>query len=434
MYAWGANGPTVVSKHDETNSRNQSRHSSTPPKLSIIQKDKIAQLVVNKFSTHDLRSAIYLLKYEEEANEVVLSLNSKLANLYEGELIKQFPVFNGATNHKQKNKTVDELIEFGSRLILSDPNVRLIIAKVKLKDPGATLEADNFREPLQKGSLVNCQLSMGTLKLPFCDLAKESHLSDSVMNRARNAFKKIATHIENDGELAEVLYDALTEARALTEDSVDGLLIRNSLTGLFRENYVNLSLALNMRELLSSKSGQDVLRRLEENNKIGVRVKPTPIERKSMSSPKKETRKAPPNIETEFVVALAQIAKKVVQDFDYPSFLEILPALSTNEEFEAALDSFHEQLFPTYAKELKQYFESEHKEIQAIDRYLEQCKKYGEKLILQSEKITEVSSRFSSNEPKKKSSENAAKKQESDQGEVRIIEKTHSWKELNDDF
>ena len=121
----------------------------------------------------------------------------------------------------------------------------------------------------------------------------------------------------------------------------------------------------------------------------------------------------------ENIVVIAQTATKVAKDFDYTALLEILPVLSEHDEFKSAIDSIHKQLFPLYEKELILKFGSE------IDEHLEQCKKFGEKLILDSKIIKDHQEKYFMGEKKEVH-------QKTD--EARTIEKTHSWKELKDEF
>ena len=131
------------------------------------------------------------------------------------------------------------------------------------------------------------------------------------------------------------------------------------------------------------------------------------------------------NNNNEHIVLIAQTAMGVAKDFDYDSLLEILPLMSEYAAFKSAIDSIHKKLYPLYEKELKIKFESENLYIEEIDEYLDQCKSFGEKLILESDLIKEHQEKYF----KKAEKEHQQKSQE-----TRVIEKTHSWKDLKDDF
>ena len=182
------------------------------------------------------------------------------------------------------------------------------------------------------------------------------------------------------------------------------------------KNMINFSLVLVIRSVLNAANFNSILSKASST--------PNTPNKKHKSSLKSAPPKAYVN-NHEHIVLIAQTATKVSKEFDYDSLLEILPLLTEKSAFKSAVDSIHNKLYPKYEQELKHKFESEDNQIEDIDKYVEQCKHFGEKLILDSEMLKEHQGEYF-----KKESKEANQKS----GDARAIEKTHSWEELKDNF
>jgi hypothetical protein len=232
--------------------------------------------------------------------------------------------------------------------------------------------------------------------------------------------KQVSKHIESEKELVETIYGCFEEITKSTKENIEELLknkdIRIDQYGPARIRMLNFSLLLNIRSVLETEIVKNILNRINEVTDIRTTTHNKAVK---PSQPKAD------KSSNEHIVVVAQTATKIAKDFDYTSLLEILPVLSEYTEFKSAIDSIHKKLFPLYEKELKLKFDSENPDIKEIDEYLEQCKMFGEKLILDSEIIKEHQEKYFKREKKEVH-------QKPDEG--RVIEKTHAWKDLKDDF
>jgi hypothetical protein len=404
-------------------------------KLSILNQHKVASIVVEKFDKDTFNAIRGSLLYKEEITEAIHSLNVRLLPLYQSTYRLYFSI------KAPEEKELDNLLEYGYRLITDKEPIKNILRDFEGNSSARTITPQALLQPVKKATTAMAQLSLSQtqgkgdhllewvqddhLPFDFCDFILLGHHHEDVYSEIMIELGGVAPHLTNEEELSDAIYSCFEKVNKLTEIKIDAELKRRQLP--IRKNrpmyqkILNFTLLFNVRRILQSKSGSLILKKVE-NTEQGKEIQHWSLRE---SSPKNSGAKSKGyeskvhKKSNEHIVVIAQTATEVAKDFDYTALLEILPVLSEHDEFKDAIDSIHKQLFPLYEKELKLKFDS------GIDEHLEQCKTFGERMILDSKIIKEHQEKYFKSEKKEVHQKTDG---------ARIIKKTHSWKELKDEF
>ena len=144
--------PTEKTKAEQTKAGHQPRPIE---KLTIIEKEKVASIVVQDFDWQALNIIRNSLLYKEELIEAIESLNSQMRASYTAARKKYFSV-----PPEQSVKIDDDLIVFGSRLILKKDSAKGMLNNLPKNNGNRLITFKTLKGPLEKASQASYQLSM----------------------------------------------------------------------------------------------------------------------------------------------------------------------------------------------------------------------------------------------------------------------------------
>lgn len=411
--------------------RSQSESIDSEISLSVLEKDEIASSVVRNINLNLVENCSTELYYKNEILALVKSQNKKLEADYTAKLLSKFPSLKNAKPNTVKRYT-DQLMQFGERLITKDSQYTRII-KTKKESTGTPLTPKNLAFGLpKKSSDLLCEFKLDEFKIPeLCKLiAHTKHDTIFQLTWAKSKVKSVLDHIESDEELIDTVYSCLSNlfesfkkpVNKFSESDTEGANVDVRLRLL--QSIAARRLLIKIRD--DDWTGELVATEATTGDSIAL------AEKRSRANLAKNHSEEDDSDYKQYIVVIAQTATKVAKDFEYDSLLEIIPALSSYEDVKAAVDSLHQRLLPLYRSALKDQLEKYHPNIKSIDSLVDKCKIYGEKLILENEKLAVHLNKFESAAYALESSQVLAETQ--DEGEVREISKTHTWKDLSDKF
>jgi hypothetical protein len=419
--------------------------------LTVIELQKIGSIVFPYFDWKTLRRVGSLLRFKGEIREVVESLNYLLLEKYKKELISRYKFHTSVA----EAEAIRDLVTFGLDHFFNESEIKAAIAEKKPQKTIGKPAEDSYTEEIKKVSEADRLLSVLPIKafdnvtyskLKLSDIALGSVISPDQAKSIIRELEPVWTSIRTEEQFTEALYrsaeDCFESVNANLKVQFDQInvpfrrhnrkiqnLARLFLTRqlidliLLHEKTITNPLNAEMRHALvriGLKSADKPVRRSvkvsEQKAKVSVKTKNSKVSAKE-------------SVVKEDVLISAQVAAKVVKHYDYDSLEEVLPVLTEPADFASALDSLHKKLFPMYKQELEKALKEEGLKVESLTKHLNQCKKFGKKLILDAALVKKHMAGFSPADDEV-SLDSDRKTDPKTKG--RLIKKAKKWDELKD--